>query len=74
MSSILWVPYLVQCQIGRDDQRLSAAVATVYDVVNLFQCILCAALHPEVVNDEKRIAAQPVYDLIAPGETIIQFV
>ena len=34
MGCILWVPYLVQRQVGGDDQRLPAAVAAVYDVVD----------------------------------------
>ena len=51
MGCILWVPYLIQRQVGGDDQRLPAAVPTVHDVVNLFQCVLGAALQAEVVND-----------------------
>ena len=39
MGGILWVAYLVQCQVGGDDQRLLAAVSAVYDVVDLLQCI-----------------------------------
>ena len=74
MSSILWVPNLVQRQIGRDDQRLSTAVATVYNVVDLFQRILRAALHSKVVDNKQRVSAQPVYYLVPPGETIIQFI
>ena len=38
MGGILWVAYLVQCQVGGDDQRLLAAVSAVYDVVDLLQC------------------------------------
>lgn len=34
MSGILWVPYLVQRQVGSDDQRLPAAISAVYDVVD----------------------------------------
>ena len=74
VSSILWVPYLVQCQIGRDDQGLPAAVATVYNVVDLFQCVLGATLHTEIVNDEQRIAAQSVYDFIPTGKAVVQLV
>lgn len=59
MGCILWAPYLVQRQVGGDDQRLSAAVSAVYDVVDLFQCVLGATLHAEVVNDEQGIAAEP---------------
>ena len=39
MGCILWVPYLVQRQVGGDNQRLSAAVSAVHDVVDLFQYI-----------------------------------
>ena len=34
MGGILWVAYLVQRQVGGDDQRLPAAVSAVYDVVD----------------------------------------
>ena len=74
MSSILWVPDLVQRQIGRDDQRLSAAVATVYNVVDLFQRILCAALHAKIINDEQGIAAELVHNIISPGKAAVQLV
>ena len=62
MSGILWVPYLVQRQVGGDDQRLLAAVSAVYDVVDLFQCVLGATLHAEIVNDEQGIAAELVHN------------
>ena len=71
MGCILWVPYLVQCQIGRDDQGLPAAVATVYNVVDLFQCLLGATLHTEIVNDEQGIAAELVHDLIPLGKAAV---
>ena len=45
------MPDLIQCQIGGDDQGLPAAVATVYNVVDLFQCVLGATLHTEIIND-----------------------
>ena len=39
MGGILWVLYLIQRQVGGDDQRLPAAVSAVHDVVDLFQCV-----------------------------------
>jgi len=33
MSSILWVPYLVQRQVGGDDQRLLAVVPSKPEVI-----------------------------------------
>ena len=68
MGGILWVLYLIQRQVGGDDQRFPAAVSAVYDVVDLFQCVLGATLHAEVVNDEQGIAAEPVHNIIAPGK------
>ena len=35
MGGILWVAYLVQCQVGGDDQRLLAAVSAVYDALQM---------------------------------------
>ena len=61
VGGILRMPNIVQCQIGRDNQGLPAAVTAVYDVVNLFQCILRATFHSKIVNDERRTAAQPVH-------------
>ena len=55
MSGILWMPQFVQRQVGGDDQWFPAAVSAVYDVVDLFQCVLGAMLHAEVVNDEQGI-------------------
>jgi len=74
MGGILWVPYLIQCQVGGDDQRLPAAVSAVHDVVDLFQRILGASFHAEIVNDEQGIAAELVHDLIAPGKAAVQLV
>ena len=74
MGCILWVPYLVQRQVDGDDQRLPAAVSAVHDVVDLFQRILGASFHAEIVNDEQGIAAELVHDLIAPGKAAVQFV
>ena len=74
MSGILRMPDLVQRQIGCDDQRLPAAVSAVHNVVDLFQCILGATLHTEIINDEQGIAAELVHDLIAPGKAAVQLV
>ena len=74
MSSILWVSYLVQRQVGGDDRRLSAAVSAVHDAVDLFQCVFGATLHAEVVNDEQGIAAELVHDLISSGKAAVQLV
>lgn len=74
MSSILWVPYLVQRQVGSDNQRLPAAVSTVYDIVDLLQCVLGASFHAEIVNDEQGIAAELVHDLISSGKAAVQLV
>ena len=35
MGGILWVLYLIQRQVGGDDQRLPAAVSAVHDAVDL---------------------------------------
>ena len=48
----------VKAQIGGDDQGLAAAVAAVYHVVDLFQSVIRAALHAEIVQNQQRIAAQ----------------
>ena len=74
MGGILWVPYLVQRQVGGDDQRLSAAVSAVHDVVDLFQCVFGATFHAEIINDEQGIAAELVHNIIAPGKAVVQLV
>ena len=74
MGGILWVSYLVQRQVGGDDQRFPAAVSAVHDVVDLFQRVLGATLHAEIVNDEQGIAAELVDDFIAPGKAAVQLV
>ena len=74
MSGILWVSYLVQRQVGSDDQRLPAAVSAVHDVVDLLQCVLGASFHAEIVNDEQGIAAELVHNIIAPGKAVVQLV
>ena len=71
---ILWVLYLVQRQVGGDDQRLPAAISAVHDAVDLFQCVLGATLHAEVVNNKQGIAAELVHDLISPGKAAVQLV
>lgn len=68
------MPYLVQRQVGGDDQRFWAAVPAVHDVVDLFQRILCTTFHPEIVNDEQWIAAELVHNIIPPGKAAVQFV
>ena len=74
MGGILWVSYLVQRQVGGDNQRLPAVVSAVYDVVDLFQCVLGATLHAEIVNNKQGIAAELVHDLISPGKAAVQLV
>ena len=74
MGGILWVSYLVQRQVGGDDQRFPAAVSAVHDVVDLLQCVLGATLHAEVVNDEQGIAAEFVDDFIPTGKAAVQLV
>ena len=74
MSGILWVAYLVQRQVGGDDQRLPAAVSAVHNVVDLLQCILGAAFHAEIINDEQGIVAELVHDLISSGKAAVQLV
>ena len=74
MGGILWVSYLIQRQVGGDNQRLSAAVPAVHDVVDLFQCVLGTSLHPKIVNDEQGIAAELVDGFIPPGIAAVQLV
>ena len=74
MGGILWVPYLVQRQVGSDDQRFPAAVSAVYDAVDLFQCVLGATLHAEVVNDEQGITTELVHNIVPPGKATVQLV
>ena len=71
MSSILWVSYLVQRQVGGDNQRLPAAVSAVHDVVDLLQCVLGASFHAEIVNDEQGIAAELVHNVVPPGKAAV---
>ena len=65
MGGVLRVPQVVQREVGRDDQRLAAAVTAVNHIENLFQSILGAALHAEVVKDKQRIAAKAGNVLVA---------
>ena len=74
MGGILWALYLIQRQVGGNDQRLPAAVSAVYDVVDLFQCVLGATLHTEVINDEQGIVAELVHNIISPGKAAVQLV
>ena len=74
MGGILWMPYLVQRQVGGDDQRLPAAVSAVHDVVDLFQCVFGATFHAEIVNDKQGIAAELVHNIISSGKAAVQLV
>lgn len=74
MRGILWVAYLVQRQVGGDDQRLPAAVSAVHDVVDLFQCVFGATFHAEIVNDKQGIAAELVHNIISSGKAAVQLV
>ena len=74
MGGILWAAYLVQRQVGGDDQRLPTAVSAVHDAVDLFQCVLGTTLHTEIVNNKQGIAAEPVHNIIAPGKAAVQLV
>ena len=65
MGGVLRVPQVVQREVGRHDQRLAAAVSAVNHIENLFQSVLGAALHAEVVNDKQRIAAKAGNVLVA---------
>ena len=65
MGGVLRVPQVVQREVGRDDQRLAAAVTAVNHIENLFQPVLGAALHAEVVKDKQRIAAKAGNVLVA---------
>lgn len=49
---------LVQRAVGGGDQRLVAAVSGINHMEYLFQSIVGATLHAEVVNDKQRIAAK----------------
>ena len=54
--------------------RQEDAVSAVYDVVDLFQCVLSTTLHAEIVNDEQGIVAEFVHDLVSPGKAAVQLV
>jgi hypothetical protein len=58
VGGVLRVLQFLQREVGRDDQRLAAAVTAVNHIVNLFQPVFCAALHAEIVKDQQRIAAK----------------
>ena len=66
MGGVLRVPQVVQREAGRDDRGLAAAVTTAYRIENLFQPVLGAALHAEVIKNQQRIAAE------APGRKFIK--
>ncbi len=48
-----------------------AAVATVYDVIDLLQCILSAALDAEVVNNKQGITTELVHNVVSPGKAAV---
>ena len=74
MGGILWVLYLIQRQVGGDDQRLPAAVSAVHDVVDLLQCVLGATFHAEIINDEQGVATESVDDFVPTGKAAVQLV
>ena len=53
-------------EVGRDDQRLAAAVTAVNHMENLLQPVFRSALHAEIVKDKQRIAAKAGNVLVAP--------
>ena len=40
----------------------------------MFQCVLGAALHTEIVNDKQRIATELVYDFVPSGKAAVQVI
>ena len=66
MGGVLRVPQVVQREVGRDDQRLAAAVTAVNHIENLLQPVFRSALHAEIVKDQQRIAAKAGNVLVAP--------
>ena len=50
MGGVLRVPQVVQREVGRDDQRLAAAVTAVNHIENLFQPVFRSALHNQNVE------------------------
>src|SRR5699024_3416521 len=66
MGGVLRVSQVVQREVGRDDQRLAAAVTAVNHIENLFQPVVGAAFHAKVVKDQQRIAAKAGNVLVAP--------
>ncbi len=74
MGNVLRVFQLAQCKVCCDDERALIAVSAVYDVVNLLQRVICFPLNAEVVNDEKRIAAQAIYNIVPVVPAPVQVV
>ena len=66
MGGVLRVVQVVQREVGRDDQRLAAAVTAVNHIENLFQPVFRPALHAKIVKDKQRIAAKAGNVLVAP--------
>ena len=65
VGEIRRVLQLLQRQIRRDDQRLSGAVTTVYDVEHLRHGKLRAVLHAEIIKDQKAVGVQALQEGIA---------
>ena len=65
MGGILWVSYLVQRQVGGDDQRLPAAISAVYDIQQrLLRCKI-------LVGDTQTLELHPLdAGLASPNEKV----
>ena len=66
MGGVLRVSQVVQREVGRDDQRLAAAVTAVNHIEHLFQPVFRPAFHAEVVKDQQRITTKAGNVLVAP--------
>ena len=66
MGGVLRVVQVVQRKVGRDDQRLAAAVTAVNHIEHLFQPVFRPAFHAEVVKDQQRITTKAGNVLVAP--------
>ena len=60
----------------RTNPNLSRQIQKCVDYIemNLFQCVLSASFHAEVVNDEQGIAAELVHNIVPPGKAAVQLV
>ena len=75
MGSVLRVPQVVQREVGRDDQRLAAAVTAVNHIENLFQPVFRATLHAEIVKDKQGETAKAGYvfvPVLVAGSKVIE--